>query len=595
MKSRQTWAAWLFATLPAAMGIFTIILAFLPYGILKPFTDLLMPDGNFNSLKPWNAEVFRVLFGLGGIILIGLAVLTGLRRWSIIGTFFKQLRTDAGAFFASLRLHKDEFGFLAALLVIMVLAVIYRFEYITSPLHHDEAYTYVAFAHSLFATLTDYHLPNNHVFHTILVYFSTRLFGIQPWAVRLPAFSAGVLLVPAAYWLAKRLYSRWTAIGAALLVAWLPALVGYSTNARGYTLVALFTLLTLALGTIIRKQKNLFAWTMISVFSALGLYTVPVMLFPFGILYAWLFLENLNGSLAVTSQPGSPGQYHSKFDFLKYWLATGFGTAFLTILFYTPILIFTGPEKVFNNGFVAPLHWTGLVETLSHRFSETWFEWSSGVPLFVVGCLMAGWALSLIFHYHLSSTRIPLQMAALLWIVALIIIQRPNAWAKVWLFLLPLMLIWASAGIVGLLEKIRPKFWPGLPLAGLAVGLAMLAGIQHAAWLAPQLPGLWEGHGNEEEAVLFIQGQLRDKDLIIVSAPDDAVVWYYAQIHGIIEAHFDTTLPFDRALIMVDRLQGQTPASVIANRGPDPALIKVESCHLLQTLEKIEVFECQHQ
>ena len=65
--------------------------------------------------------------------------------------------------------------------------------------------------------------------------------------MRLPAFTAGVLLVPAVYWLAKRLYDRWTALGAALLVAWWPTLINYSTNARGYTLVALFTLLTLTL------------------------------------------------------------------------------------------------------------------------------------------------------------------------------------------------------------------------------------------------------------------------------------------------------------------------------------------------------------
>ena len=66
----------------------------------------------------------------------------------------------------------------------------------------------------------------------------------------------------------------------------------YSNNARGYTLVALFTLLTLILGDIVRKEKNLFAWGLISLFSALGLYTVPVMLFPFGVLFVWLFLEN---------------------------------------------------------------------------------------------------------------------------------------------------------------------------------------------------------------------------------------------------------------------------------------------------------------
>jgi hypothetical protein len=586
MMPRRNWISWLFAALPAILGIIGVILALLPYGILKPFLDSIMPDGNFNSLKPWNADVFKLLFGLGGLVFLCLAVLTGLRRWNLFASFSHQFWIDAGRFFVSLRPRMDDLGFLAAVLVIMVLAVIYRLEYINSPLHHDEAYTYVAFAHSLISAVTDYHLPNNHVFHTILVFLSTRIFGIQPWAVRLPAFTAGVLLVPAVYWLAKRLYDRWTALAAALLVAWLPTLVTYSTNARGYTLVALFTLLTLTLGNIVLKEKNLFVWMLISLFSALGIFTLPVMLFPFGILFVWLFLGN---------QVEGTGPYRSKLDFLRYWVAAGFSAALLTGLFYTPILIFTGSEKVFANGFVAPLPWANLVETLSHRFSETWVEWTSKVPLMVVIILAAGWTLSLIFHRRLSTSRVPLQLAALLWIAALIIIQRPDAWAKVWLFLLPLMLLWAAAGTVELLVKIQLKFLRGLPLAGIVVGLALLAGIQHAAWLAPQLPVLWAGRGSEEKAVLFVQSQLRDGDLIIVAPPDDAPVWYYSELHGINNTHLDPHMAFDRAFVLVDTVEGQTPASVIAERGPEPGMVNVGSCDLLDTFGKIQVYGCAHE
>jgi len=585
MVPRRKWILCFFAVFPATLGIVGVILAFLPYRILKPFTDSLMPDGNFTALKPWNTEVFNILFGMGGLVFLGLAVLTGLRQWKLVASFFKQLWADAGTFLTSLRPRKDELGFLAVVLLIMGLAVIYRLEYIYSSLHHDEAYTFVAFANSLFAATTDYHLPNNHVFHSILVTISTCIFGIQPWAVRLPAFIAGVLLVPAAYGLAKRLYDRWTALGAALLAAWFPILINYSTNARGYTLVALFTLLTLTLGGIVREQKNLFAWILISLLSALGLYTMPVMLFPFGILFTWLFLEN---------QLEGPGPYRTKLDFLRYWAAAGFGAGILTMLFYTPIMIFTGPDKVFANSFVTPLPWVDLLETLSHRLSETWAEWTYGVPPLMTTVLAAGWILSIVFHRRLSTTRVPLQYAALLWITALIIIQRPNAWAKVWLFLLPLMLVWATAGAVGVLEKVRPKFLRSLPLAVIVVGLALLAGIQHAAWLVPQLPELWAGRGGEEKAVLFVQGQLQENDLIIVAPPDDAAVWYYSELHGIMNTHFDPKMAFGRALVLVDPGEVQTPASVISERGPDPSLVDIGSCHLLDTFDKILVFECPH-
>ena len=592
MMTRRNWLTWLFTIIIALFGVLLLVLIFLPYGTLKTLADSLLPDHNFNSLKPWNVDVFKVLFGTSGLVFLGLAVLTSLRRWNLVGTFFKQLWADARRFFAGLRPKKGELGFLVAVLVIMMLAVIYRLEHIYSSLHHDEAYTYVAFARSLFAAVADYHLPNNHVFHSILVYFSTKIFGIQPWAVRLPAFTAGMLLVPAAYWLAKRLYDRWTALGAALLVAWFPPLIAYSNNARGYTILALFTLLTLILGDFVRKEKNLFAWGLISLFSALGLYTVPVMLFPFGMLFVWLFLENQVEGVAVSGQSNGPGPYRTKREFFWHWLAAGLGAAVLTLLFYTPILVFAGPQELFANGFVAPLPWVDLLETLSHRFAETWAEWTFRIPLVVLLLFAAGWTLSLLFHRRLSTTRVPLQLAALLWIIVLLILQRPDAWTKVWVFLQPLILIWAAAGILGLLKKVHLKFARGLSVAVIVFGLALLSGTWQAARLVPQLPGLWAIRGDEENAVLFVQSQLQEGDLIVVAPPDDAPVWYYSELHGIPDVRFDPrNLAFERALVLVDPVEGQTPASVIEERGPEQSILDVESASLLGTFGKIQVFE----
>jgi hypothetical protein len=579
----RNWYAWAVAGLLIALGLLLIGLAFLPYGTLKNVIEALLPDHRFNSLKPWNAVVFRALFGAGGLVSFGLAVLTGLKRWSLPGRFLAQLGRDAGKFFAGLRPGKNEFGFLAALLIIMILAIVFRLEHVFSSLHHDEAYTYVAFGRSLWAAISDYHLPNNHVFHSILVYFSTRLFGIQPWAVRLPAMTAGVLLVPLAYWLAKRHYNRWTGLGAAFLVAWFPALIAYSNNARGYTFVALFTLLILILGDYVRKEKNLFAWGAISLFSALGLYTVPVMAFPFGILFVWLFLENLLEG---------PGPYKTKWNFIWYWLAAGFGAFFLILLFYTPIFVVTGPEQVFTNGFVAPLPWGDLLESLSSRFAETWAEWTFRVPTIIVLLLVAGWISSLVFHWKISRTRLPLQLAALLWIVVLLLVQRPNAWSKVWVFLQPLVLIWAAAGILGLLQKIRLGFLRGLPLAGIIFGLALLAGIYQAARLAPQLPGLWAIQGDEEKSVLFIKNRLQDGDMVLVAPPDDAPVWYYSELHGIPSAAFDTRrADFERLLVLVDPAEGQTPDWVVANYGPETVPQETGSPLLLKGFGKMQVFE----
>ena len=583
MNTRRAWTSWLIAALPLALGLFFIGTALLPYSTLKGFIDSFLPDHNFNSLKPSNSGVIKVLFGAVGFVFLSLAALTGFQQLNPILRFIKTNIADARRFFADLRPQKNEYGYLAIVLLVMLLGIIFRLERIYAPFGHDEAYTYVAFARSLFTAISDYHLPNNHVFHTILTYFSTQIFGNQPRAVRLPAFIAGVLLIPAAYWLAKRLYGSWVALGAALLVAWFPPLVAYANDARGYTFLALFTLLTLVLGDIVRKNKNLFAWGLISLFSALGFYTIPIMLFPFGVLFVWLFLENLFQG---------PGPYRTKWEFIWYWSAAGLGAAILTLLFYTPIFIYSGPATFFANKFIAPVPWGDFLETLSSRLGDARIEFTSRVPLLFTLLFAAGWVLSLLFHWRISKDRVPLQLAAILWIVILLLVQRPNAWARMWVFILPLMLIWAAAGLLGLLEKVPRKILSRVPLAAIVFGLALSVGIWQAARLIPQLPRLWTIHGDEENTVLYVQSQLQQGDLIVVSAPEDAPIWYYSEYHGIPDANFDTrSSTFERVLILVDRFAGQTPAWVIADRGPDSVTLDVKSPLLLHTFGKMQVFE----
>jgi hypothetical protein len=311
------------------------------------------------------------------------------------------------------------------------------------------------------------------------------------------------------------------------------------------------------------------------------------MLFPFGVLFVWLFLEN---------QVMDPGAYRTKREFLGYWLAAGLGAAMLTLIFYTPILVFTDPQKLYANDMLAPVPWKDLVETLLVRFSDTWTEWTLRVPTAVLILLGIGWILSLAFHWKIARVRTPLQLAALFWFTALLLIKRPNAEARFWSFLMPLILLWASAGIFGFLQKVRLKFVLGIPMAAPVFGLLLIYGLWHASWLVPQYPVLWAGHGKQENAVLFIQSRLKQDDLIVVSSPDDAPVWYYSDLHGIPDACFDINKStFRRTLVLVDAQWHQTLAWVLADRGPDIGLLKIESANLLGKIGTIQVFEVPHE
>jgi hypothetical protein len=565
------------------LGLILLVVALLPLGMLKALLDLLSRDGNLALLRPDNAFAFRLLIGLLGLGIVGLACLIVAQRWRSISIIVKHVWQDFCYFFSHFDISRER-GFLPAILLIMVLGVIRRLAYIERPMLHDEAYTVMSFADTLFHAMTDYSLPNNHIFHTILVNLSEKTFGFSPWAVRLPAFLAGSLLIPAVYLFAKRFYDHCTGLVAAVLVAFSPSLIDYSTNARGYTLVALFTLLTLTLGNYVRKEKNLFAWGLLVIFSTLGLYTVPVMLFPFGVLFVWLFLENL---------AADPFPYPSKKNFFYHWLIAGLLTALFTVLLYTPVLIYTGPEKLFANGFVSALPWKNLLVNWHARLINTWVEWTTGVPILIIISLAIGWILSLVFHRKVSTVRFPLQVAAFLWISCLLIVQRPNAWAKVWVFLLPLMITWSVAGIVGLLKNIRLKLLWNFSLAGILTGIVMIIGIWSAVQLIPKLPGLLAQHSIEENVVLFLKGNISDTDLVVVDVPDDSPVWFYSLQYGVSNKHFDNRIPFQQVWILVDPRYNQTYDKVLADRGPDSPPLDLSTIKLVKESDEINIYLVQ--
>ena len=580
--SRNKWMIWLLAILPALAGLLAFSTVFLPYEKLSSLLNILSPDGNYSTLRPDNAVVFRFLFaGFGLAAFLG-AYLIGFHKWKMVKAFFRQLWEDTRRFFAAMRIAKEERFFLIALLFVVVMAVIRRLADINIPMQHDESYTVVNFADSFWHAITDYSLPNNHVFHTILVWLSKKWFGMAPWAVRLPAFIAGVLVIPAIYFLARRLYDHWTALMASLLAAFSPMLISYSVNSRGYSLVALLTLLIILLGSFVRREKNLFAWGLISLLSALGFFTVPTMLFSFVILFIWLFFENL-----VTG----PGAYCSKREFVIYWLVAGAATAVLTVLFYTTILIYAGPQQLLGNRTIAPLAWGDFLAASRSQITETWSQWTFGVPWAVPVLLAAGILLSIVFHRRLSRDRIPWQLAAFVGIAAVLIIQRLNAPVRVWLFLQPLMLIWGAAGTIGLLRGIRLKFTRGVSLAAIVTGAAFLIGLLATVRIIPTFPERWAEKGDVETTILYLESQLQENDFIVVTIPDDAPVWYYSLLHGIDNSHFDKRIPFERALALVEPVEGQTLKAVLAVRGPDEDILDIEAASLLKTFGKVQIFE----
>jgi hypothetical protein len=568
------------------VGLIFLTVGFLPYTPLKSLAGSLVSDGNFKSLNESNAIVFRIILVTVGLFFICASIIMGGGYLNRVLGWFHQYFLDLTSFIKNLKPAKIEIFPLVMILLILGSAVILRLAHIFEGITHDEGYTYVEFSStSLFNIVTNYQLPNNHVLNSLLIHFSTHLLGSQPWALRLPSLLAGLLLIPSTYVLAQQIYDKYTALLSAILVTILPGAIIYSTRGRGYSLVALFTVLIFLLAFYVRENKNLFAWSLLVLFSALGFYSVPVMLFPFGIVFVWLFFENL-----LTH----PGSYGSKLNFLKYWFIAGISTAALVLILYTPIFIYSGANKVFANLWVSPEPWSGYISSIPYRALVVWHEWTDGLHVIWSFLLVVGFCLSLVIHKRIARIRFPLQIAAFLWIVVLVLFQRPEPVTKIWTFLQALFIIWSAAGIIGLLKVLPVKFSRKVPVAGIVVSAVLLSVLVGAIKLVPTIPDRWKEKGPEEKTVIAIKEQLSTNDLIIIDSPFDAATWYYAELHGLSKSYFNKNLPFTQLFVIVVPSEGQTLESIIQSRGPDPSLTDLEASHLTFNYGYLDTYIVPH-
>jgi len=307
-----------------------------------------------------------------------------------------------------------------------LVALLVRIPFLGQPMRYDEALTFNEFAsRPLYYALSFYPDPNNHLLNTLLTHAVFVAGGNQPWLLRVPALLAGVLLVPATYWLARLLYGLGAAVLAAVLVATSSYVVEYSTNARGYTLQALCFVTMLGLVIVAERRRNLSALLLAALVAALGAYAVPTMLYGVAIAAAWLLI-------ARRIPP-------------PHLAAAALVLGLLTVLLYLPVLIISGPDKLATNRFVVPLVLAELPSELARSLASTWAFWNRDAPLPLAALLLFGFCATVFFE--LRRRNVPLGLLAVAVCLLLVLVQRVAPFERVWLFLLPVYLTIASAGL----------------------------------------------------------------------------------------------------------------------------------------------------
>jgi hypothetical protein len=408
-----------------------------------------------------------------------------------------------------------------------VLAIGLRLAYLNQPMCGDESWTFDKYASMpLYIGLTRYSSPNNHLFHTLLVHISFVIFGNHPWAIRLPAFVGGILVVPATYLITRKASNKYAALFAAGLAASSSALIMYSTNARGHILVVLIFELNLLLGLAMVRNRNPVVWILFGTLNAIGFYTVPAMLYPFGATILWL--------LAMKWL-----QDHRPYDFLKDLAKSLALTGVLTLVLYAPVVVVSGLSAITSNQWVQPMDWHSFLAYLPGSARTTLKMWVIGLPLPVwIGLLAAGLS-TLLFRKYSENWLLLLLVAAAVWVVPLAFAQRVFVYARLFLFLLPIVLGLCAAGVTGLLR------WPvlsrlrhrALLVSALFICLSLWAAVSGVRSGAVYTLDEADSLRDAEAITLFFKAYLRPGDRVVAESPSDNPLDYYFGLHAVSSAY----------------------------------------------------------
>lgn len=160
------------------------------------------------------------------------------------------------------------------LLSIVVAAAVLRIATIdTRGLWLDEAVTVDQTTRSLLgAIFTQVGGTHPPLFH-ILMHYWIGAFGLSEVALRSFGLLFGMLAIPAAYWAGRVLYDRRVGLVAAGLLAISPYHIWYSQEARMYTMMMFFGLLSVGFLALAIERNRVWYWLAYFLVTLLGLFT----------------------------------------------------------------------------------------------------------------------------------------------------------------------------------------------------------------------------------------------------------------------------------------------------------------------------------
>ncbi|HYM60043.1 MAG TPA: glycosyltransferase family 39 protein [Thermoanaerobaculia bacterium] len=465
----------------------------------------------------------------------------------------------------------------AVLGAITIAGALLRGRYLMQPVRTDEAATFLYYAfHPLAVGISVYASPNNHLLHTLLVHLVYGVTGDVPWALRLPSYAAGVLIVPATYWVARRFATPSAGLIAAALAAASPALVDYSALARGYSMMTLAFLAAMAIARRAVRDDAILPWLAIALVLAAGLWTVPLMTYAAGVIAAWIAVHL--ATIASSDRAASRRE----------WLRFGGSLALaagLTFIAYLPVLVVSGAGALFTNRYLAAQAARSILFDSADGVLATWGFIVEGLarPLEVMLALaaLAGTVITL-RDTSRSDTRVPFWIGVPLFVAPALALFRVVPYHRTWLFLVPVILILAGIGLEATVSSLIPArafVWIALTLCLIGVALAWRSDV---VYYSNETGSYRDAAGT----TAFLKASLRPDDCVVTTVPSDVILMYEFARQRVSQRHFGASSGCRRAFMVVNTSAGQDLAWVLRETHVAPAT----PAHLVRRSESGAVY-----
>ncbi|MFN9597178.1 MAG: glycosyltransferase family 39 protein [Bacteroidota bacterium] len=397
------------------------------------------------------------------------------------------------------------------LMATMAFALVYRMPQLDAPLCYDEAFSYIHYASNPWPDpvfLYDY--PNNHILHTIAMKFSVDILGLSHFSLRLPALFGGLILVVITFLISRKTYGLPTAAMASFLIAISSTMVIYSTNGRGYSMMACcVTLIWYSLHRMVNGVSKKHFIILVMLQSAACMIS-PVALLGIAVIHFYIYIKNRKAVTFLAKQ-----QVNSLVC-----------TLLISALFYLPAVLFT---KEFNSDSIVSTTLPNLekVKEMLH-FIEGSFQYTiAGMPFFLMIVLGAGFIWGSIKE---QTSRIALASFFIFAMACWILPIQPPPLRSISI-LLPLVYILISKNIFKALEKSAFDS----KLNGLTIALVLIAATLITHFKPTIARDQYDVTPVKNHMKLFtiLKKEMKNGDTILTQFPMEASVRTYSKMYGL--------------------------------------------------------------